>query len=57
MGPAAGTVELELREGAARVEVRYRELDDGATLTYTTAEEKLIKGIHSWFDAQTTDHG
>jgi hypothetical protein len=47
----------ELREGAARVDVRYQDLGDGATLTYTTAEEKLISGIHSWFDAQSTDHG
>jgi hypothetical protein len=47
----------ELREGAARVDVRYQDLDDGARLTYTTAEGPLIKGIHSWFDAQSTDHG
>jgi hypothetical protein len=47
----------ELREGAARVDVQYKDLDSGARLTYTTTEDPLIRGIHSWFDAQTTDHG
>jgi len=47
----------ELREGAARVDVQYKDLDNGARLTYATTEEPLIRGIHSWFDAQTTDHG
>lgn len=47
----------ELREGAARVDVRYQELGNGARLSYTTTEDKLIQGLHSWFDAQSTDHG
>jgi len=47
----------ELREGAERVDVQFLELGDGARLTYTTTEDLLIQGIHSWFDAQTTDHG
>lgn len=47
----------ELRDGAERVSVQYVDLDNGARLSYTTSESGLIKGIHSWFDAQTRDHG
>ncbi|GAA1580951.1 hypothetical protein GCM10009789_38530 [Kribbella sancticallisti] len=47
----------ELRAGAARVDVRYEQLEDGATLSYSTEEPQLVKGIHAWFEAQSSDHG
>jgi hypothetical protein len=47
----------ELREGAARVDVQYQDLGNGAKLSYATTEETLIRGIHSWFAAQSADHG
>jgi hypothetical protein len=47
----------ELREGAARVDVQYQDLGNRAKLSYVTTEEPLIRGIHSWFAAQSADHG
>lgn len=49
----------ELREGAqqGRITVTYTELEDGARLRYTSTDPNLVDGIHSWFDAQTMDHG
>ncbi|MEJ7704406.1 MAG: hypothetical protein WKF47_12375 [Geodermatophilaceae bacterium] len=49
----------ELREGAmdGRITVAYDQLEDGARLRYTTTDPVLVDGIHSWFAAQTMDHG
>ncbi|WNZ09873.1 aspartate carbamoyltransferase [Streptomyces sp. 11x1] len=47
----------ELEDGYERVEVRYRERPDGATLTYTTDEPTLVDALHDWFEAQLSDHG
>lgn len=47
----------ELRAGAGRVDVRYEDLPAGAQLTYRTREPTLVAGIHSWFKAQSADHG
>lgn len=49
----------ELREGAmdGRITVAYAELEDGARLRYTSPDLNLVDGIHSWFVAQTMDHG
>ncbi len=47
----------ELRDGVGRVAVTYTALPDGARLRYTTTEPQLIEGIHSWFQAQSMDHG
>lgn len=47
----------ELREGARRISVTYTQLDDGARLRFSTNEPVLVKAIHSWFKAQSTDHG
>ncbi|MDO0934445.1 aspartate carbamoyltransferase [Streptomyces sp. DG2A-72] len=47
----------ELEDGYERIEVRYRERPDGATLTYNTEEPALIDALHDWFEAQLSDHG
>ncbi|WP_327344439.1 aspartate carbamoyltransferase [Streptomyces europaeiscabiei] len=47
----------ELQDGYERVEVRYRDRPDGATLTYTTDEPALVEALHDWFEAQLSDHG
>lgn len=47
----------ELRAGAGRVTVSYRPLPDGAELRYGTTDPTLVAGIHSWFQAQSMDHG
>ncbi|CAM5616720.1 aspartate carbamoyltransferase [Streptomyces aurantiogriseus] len=46
-----------LQDGYERIEVRYRERSDGATLTYTTDEPALVDALHDWFKAQLSDHG
>jgi len=35
----------------------YREVDGGAELSYRTSDATLIAALHSWFDAQVSDHG
>lgn len=47
----------ELRHGAGRITVTYTPLEYGASLRCTTTEPILIDGIHSWFEAQSMDHG
>ncbi|MFE7841255.1 aspartate carbamoyltransferase [Streptomyces sp. NPDC057474] len=46
-----------LQEGYERIEVRYRERPEGATLTYATDEPALVDALHTWFKAQLSDHG
>jgi len=47
----------ELRAGYADITVTYRDLPDGAQLTYTSEDPELIGAIHAWFDRQVMDHG
>ncbi|MES5819732.1 aspartate carbamoyltransferase [Streptomyces sp. RG80] len=47
----------ELEGGYKRIEVRYRQRPDGATLTYETEEPALVDALHDWFEAQLSDHG
>jgi hypothetical protein len=47
----------ELAEGASRLEIEYRDLSDGASLIYSSADGALVDAIHEWFDAQLSDHG
>ncbi|WP_251063692.1 MULTISPECIES: aspartate carbamoyltransferase [unclassified Streptomyces] len=47
----------ELRDGYDRIEVRYEDRADGATLTYTTEDSQLADALHDWFEAQLGDHG
>lgn len=47
-----------LRKAKANaITVQYRELSDGAEITYKTDNTDLISAIHQWFDAQLRDHG
>ncbi|MBN2700284.1 MAG: aspartate carbamoyltransferase [Methylothermaceae bacterium] len=51
-----GLAELRnAKPGQLRVE--YKELDNGAEITYASDDPGLIAGIHKWFDAQLSDHG
>ncbi len=40
-----------------QIAIDYKEVAGGAELTYRTAETKLATALHSWFDAQVSDHG
>ena len=50
---------LTLLKGAkpGQVAIDYKDVDSGAELTYRTADAKLLSALHSWFDAQLSDHG
>ncbi len=48
----------ELREApAGDVVVRYRSLENGAQIEYSTQRPTLVTALHHWFDAQLSDHG
>ncbi len=47
----------ELRQGASRIDVRYAAIPLGARMTYRSAEPRLVRALHNWFDAQLMDHG
>lgn len=47
----------ELTVGAARIQIVYSELPDGAQISYTTGDPELVAAIHAWFDVQLADHG
>jgi hypothetical protein len=47
----------ELSSGASKVKVEYASLPNGAQITFTTQDIRLITAIHRWFGAQLSDHG
>jgi hypothetical protein len=40
-----------------QLSVRYRDIAGGAQLVYRASDPKLVKALHSWFNAQLSDHG
>ena len=51
-----GLAELKAAK-PGQITIVYREIKDGAELTYETANVKLVAALHQWFDAQLSDHG
>jgi hypothetical protein len=47
----------ELSEGYEDITTDYTNLPDGARITYVTDDPDLAKALHTWFDAQLSDHG
>ena len=47
----------ELGEGAARVQVDFQPLSNGAQIVFATEDLRLITALHRWFGAQLSDHG
>lgn len=39
------------------IAISYRDVPRGAELVYRTADPALRAALHSWFDAQVSDHG
>lgn len=50
-----GLAELKAAK-SDQINIVYKELPDGAEITYSTHIEKLKLAIHQWFDAQLRDH-
>lgn len=46
-----------LQAGFQRIKVIYRDLPDGAEITYRTGDRALASAVADWFDAQLRDHG
>jgi hypothetical protein len=40
-----------------QIAIEYRDIKEGAELTYKTSDAKLVAALHKWFDAQLSDHG
>ena len=40
-----------------QIAIDYRDIKDGAELTYKTSDAKMVAALHQWFDAQLSDHG
>jgi len=47
----------ELAAGATNIQFNYTALSNGAQITYTTQDPRLIQALHRWFAAQLSDHG
>ena len=46
-----------LHAGAKRISVRYADVPNGASITYSTGDPRLVSAVHAWFKAQVNDHG
>lgn len=46
---------LERSTGA--LEVNYKDLADGAEISYKTRDPEVLEAVHQWFGAQLHDHG
>ena len=48
---------VALERGANHIDFTYADAPGGATITYRTADTRLVAALHTWFDAQLADHG
>jgi hypothetical protein len=51
-----GLAELKAAKPGA-IAIVYRDVTSGAELLYKTADGGLVSALHTWFDAQVSDHG
>lgn len=51
-----GLAELKAAK-PGQIAIEYRDIKDGAELTYKTSDAKMVSALHKWFDAQLSDHG
>jgi len=47
----------DLQAGAAKIEVSYTALPNGAEIEFKTTDHHLQTAIHRWFGAQLSEHG
>jgi hypothetical protein len=47
----------DLRVGYASIDVTYSDVPDGGRITYRTTDADLVAALHTWGEAQTSDHG
>lgn len=46
-----------LEAGAGRMAVTYRDLPDGAAISFQSRDQALVAAVADWFAAQVSDHG
>lgn len=51
-----GLAELKAAK-PGQIAVAYKDVKGGAELTYKTTDATLVAALHTWFDAQLSDHG
>ena len=47
----------DLRTGYASIHVTYADVPAGGEITYRTTDADLVRALHTWGEAQVTDHG
>lgn len=47
----------EMQDGAARMQITYRDLPDGAEIRFRAPDIQLVTAVHRWFGAQLSEHG
>jgi hypothetical protein len=47
----------ELSTDATAITITYTTLNDGAALDFGTTDPTLVKALHTWGEAQVSDHG
>lgn len=47
----------QLMSGYQHITLEYSDLENGGQILYTTAEAEMVTALHTWFDAQVSDHG
>jgi hypothetical protein len=45
-----------LTRAGGKLQVKYRQLPAGASLSYASADAAVIAAVHAWFAAQRSDH-
>jgi hypothetical protein len=46
-----------LSQGYQRIQMRYETTSSGARIIFSTKDPSLVNALHTWFDAQVSDHG
>ena len=47
----------QLITGYQHITLEYSDIENGAQILYTTDNADMVTALHSWFDAQVSDHG
>jgi hypothetical protein len=46
-----------LKAGYASIHVTYADIPAGGEISYRTSDSELVEALHTWGEAQTSDHG
>lgn len=46
-----------LAASGARLQVKYKQLANGASITFASRDKSTVAAVHEWFAAQRMDHG